>query len=68
MSLMHIFVIIQDLNWSHVLSKRNPPHFKPFLSDELDVGNFAEEFTVQDPINSPGQCPAKHANLFRVSA
>lgn len=41
--------------------------FRPYVSNEADVGNFSEEFTAQPPMNSPGQPPAKHADLFRVS-
>ena len=37
------------------------------MSSEADVGNFSEEFTAQPPMNSPGQPPTKHADLFRVS-
>lgn len=56
-----------SINWDDVLSKKVPPPFKPHIKSELDVGNFAEEFTAQEPIDSPAQPPQKHNELFRVS-
>ena len=56
-----------SLSWDDVLSKKIAAPFKPYIHDELDVGNFAEEFTGQDPIDSPAQAPQKYNDLFRVS-
>lgn len=48
------------------MRKELPVPFRPYVSSEVDVGNFSEEFTAQPAMNSPGQPPAKHADLFRV--
>ena len=56
-----------SLDWDDVMAKKTEPPFKPFIHSELDVGNFAEEFTTQDPVDSPAQPPKKHNELFRVS-
>ena len=50
-----------------MLAKRLSPPFKPYISDELDVGNFSEEFTELVPVDSPAPPPTKHADIFRVS-
>ena len=55
-----------SLNWDDILAKKVAPPFKPYVSSELDVGNFAEEFTNQDPIDSPGLPITKHNEVFRV--
>ena len=56
----------QSINWSAVLRKEIDPPFKPYISDELDVGNFSDEFTTLAPIDSPAQLPTKHSDIFRV--
>ena len=56
----------QDISWADVLARHLPAPFKPYISDELDVGNFSDEFTAQDPVDSPAQPPTKHADIFRV--
>ena len=56
-----------SVNWEQVLARQVPAPFKPVISDELDVSNFSEEFTMQAPVDSPAQPPHKHAHLFRVS-
>ena len=53
-------------NWDDVLAKKLQPPFKPYFANELDVGNFAEEFTNQDPIDSPALPLTKHNEVFRV--
>ena len=55
-----------SVNWEQVLARQVPAPFKPVISDELDVSNFSEEFTMQAPVDSPAQPPHKHAHLFRV--
>ena len=57
---------LTHINWERVLARHVPAPFKPVISDELDVSNFAEEFTAQEPVDSPAQPPRKHANVFRV--
>jgi len=48
------------------MAKKVAPPFRPYISGDLDVGNFAEEFTTQVPIDSPAAPPAKEADIFRV--
>lgn len=57
----------QGINWDDVLAKKLTPPFKPYIADELDVGNFSEEFTDLVPIDSPALPPTKHQDIFRVS-
>lgn len=54
------------LDWKQVLRRQAPVPFRPIVADELDVRNFADEFTEQDPIDSPAKPPKKHVDLFRV--
>ena len=56
-----------SISWDDILARKIPPPFKPYIHGELDVGNFAEEFTTQDPVDSPALPPAKHNEVFRVS-
>lgn len=42
--------------------------FRPELRNELDVGNFAEEFTGMDPVYSPASTPPSTDRLFQVLA
>uniref|UniRef100_A0A8D3CGS9 non-specific serine/threonine protein kinase n=1 Tax=Scophthalmus maximus TaxID=52904 RepID=A0A8D3CGS9_SCOMX len=46
----------KKLNWADLAQKKLPSPFKPELKSELDVGNFAEEFTGMDPVYSPANC------------
>uniref|UniRef100_A0A8C6LNY7 non-specific serine/threonine protein kinase n=1 Tax=Nothobranchius furzeri TaxID=105023 RepID=A0A8C6LNY7_NOTFU len=41
------------------------PPFKPELKNELDVGNFSEEFTGMDPVYSPASTPPSTDRLFQ---
>lgn len=43
-----------------------PAPFKPVIRDELDVSNFAEEFTELDPTYSPAALPRSSDRLFQV--
>lgn len=43
-----------------------PAPFKPVIRDELDVSNFAEEFTEMDPTYSPAALPQSSEKLFQV--
>ncbi len=58
--------LFQGLSWEDVLAKKVAPPFKPYISDDMDVGNFSEEFTNLVPVDSPAQAPAKCADIFRV--
>lgn len=57
----------QGLNWSDLAQKKVSSPFKPELKSELDVGNFAEEFTGMDPVYSPASTPPSTDRLFQVS-
>lgn len=43
-----------------------PAPFKPVIRDELDVSNFAEEFTEMDPTYSPAALPQNCDRIFQV--
>ncbi|XP_061467943.1 ribosomal protein S6 kinase alpha-5 isoform X2 [Rhineura floridana] len=55
----------QKLNWNDLAAKRVPAPFKPVIRDELDVSNFAEEFTEMDPTYSPATTPQAADKLFQ---
>lgn len=40
--------------------------FKPVIRDELDVSNFADEFTEMDPTYSPAALPQNCDRIFQV--
>ncbi|XP_067845119.1 ribosomal protein S6 kinase alpha-5-like [Heptranchias perlo] len=54
----------QGLNWTDLATKAIKPPVKPVIQNELDVSNFAEEFTRMDPAYSPAALP-QHADLFK---
>lgn len=58
----------QGLNWADLAQKKVSSPFKPELKSELDVGNFAEEFTGMDPVYSPASTPPSTGRLFKVSS
>uniref|UniRef100_A0A8C6LKS0 non-specific serine/threonine protein kinase n=1 Tax=Nothobranchius furzeri TaxID=105023 RepID=A0A8C6LKS0_NOTFU len=47
----------KGLNWADLAQKKVASPFKPELKNELDVGNFSEEFTGMDPVYSPASTP-----------
>uniref|UniRef100_A0A8C2YWZ6 non-specific serine/threonine protein kinase n=1 Tax=Cyclopterus lumpus TaxID=8103 RepID=A0A8C2YWZ6_CYCLU len=55
----------KGLNWADLAQKKVPSPFKPELKSELDVGNFAEEFTGMDPVYSPAGTPSSTDRLFQ---
>uniref|UniRef100_A0A8C4NW57 Ribosomal protein S6 kinase n=1 Tax=Dicentrarchus labrax TaxID=13489 RepID=A0A8C4NW57_DICLA len=57
----------KGLNWADLAQKKVPSPFKPELKSELDVGNFAEEFTGMDPVYSPASTPPSTGRLFKES-
>uniref|UniRef100_A0A665XBR5 non-specific serine/threonine protein kinase n=1 Tax=Echeneis naucrates TaxID=173247 RepID=A0A665XBR5_ECHNA len=57
----------KGLNWAELAQKKVPSPFKPELKSELDVGNFAEEFTGMDPVYSPASTPPSTDRLFQES-
>uniref|UniRef100_A0A3Q2YYM2 non-specific serine/threonine protein kinase n=1 Tax=Hippocampus comes TaxID=109280 RepID=A0A3Q2YYM2_HIPCM len=46
-------------------AKKVPAPFKPVIRDELDVSNFAEEFTEMDPTYSPAALPQNCDRIFQ---
>ena len=63
-----IFFLFQKINWDDLAAKKVPAPFKPVIRDELDVSNFAEEFTEMDPTYSPAALPQSSERLFQVTA
>ncbi|XP_055495841.1 ribosomal protein S6 kinase alpha-5-like [Leucoraja erinacea] len=59
---LHAF--FQGLNWRDLATKSIEPPIKPIIKNELDVSNFAEEFTRMDPAYSPAAVP-QHTDLFK---
>ena len=60
------FCLIQKINWEDLAAKKVPALFKPVIRDELDVSNFAEEFTEMDPTYSPAALPQNCDRIFKV--
>lgn len=59
--------LFQGIDWHALGKKKVPPPFKPVIENELDVSNFAEEFTEMIPIDSPAAVPKNTDKVFRVS-
>ncbi|XP_062432363.1 ribosomal protein S6 kinase alpha-5 isoform X1 [Rhea pennata] len=55
----------QNLNWDDLAAKKVSAPFKPVIRDELDVSNFAEEFTEMDPTYSPAATPQTSEKIFQ---
>ncbi|KAJ7401711.1 hypothetical protein BTVI_93556 [Pitangus sulphuratus] len=55
----------QNMNWDDLAAKKIPAPFKPVIRDELDVSNFAEEFTEMDPTYSPAATPQTSERIFQ---
>ncbi|XP_063804664.1 ribosomal protein S6 kinase alpha-5 isoform X2 [Pseudophryne corroboree] len=55
----------QNINWDDLAAKKVPAPFQPIIKDELDVGNFAEEFTEMDPTYSPAALPMNADRIFQ---
>ncbi|XP_032883434.1 ribosomal protein S6 kinase alpha-5 isoform X2 [Amblyraja radiata] len=59
----HLF--FQKINWDELAAKNIEAPFKPVIRDELDVSNFAEEFTEMDPTYSPAALPKNSDRIFQ---
>jgi ribosomal protein S6 kinase alpha-5 len=46
-------------------TKKVPAPFVPKIRDELDVSNFAEEFTKMTPADSPAIVPPNFDKIFK---
>ncbi|KAF4084002.1 hypothetical protein AMELA_G00123790 [Ameiurus melas] len=55
----------QKMNWEDLAAKKVPAPFTPVIRDELDVSNFAEEFTEMDPTYSPAALPQNCDRIFQ---
>lgn len=54
------------MNWDDVAQKRVKAPFVPRIVDELDVSNFAEEFTGMSATDSPAIVPPNVDKIFKV--
>uniref|UniRef100_A0A672SX62 Ribosomal protein S6 kinase n=1 Tax=Sinocyclocheilus grahami TaxID=75366 RepID=A0A672SX62_SINGR len=57
--------LVKKMNWEDLAAKKVPAPFKPVIRDELDVSNFAEEFTEMDPTYSPAALPNNCDRIFQ---
>ena len=55
-------------DWEALADRRTLAPFVPEITDELDVSNFAAEFTNMPPVDSPAAAPVNGDKLFQVSA
>uniref|UniRef100_A0A5F8GL99 Ribosomal protein S6 kinase A4 n=1 Tax=Monodelphis domestica TaxID=13616 RepID=A0A5F8GL99_MONDO len=56
----------QSLDWAALAARKVPAPFQPQIRSELDVGNFAEEFTRLEPVYSPpGSPPPGDPRIFQ---
>uniref|UniRef100_A0A452T665 non-specific serine/threonine protein kinase n=1 Tax=Ursus maritimus TaxID=29073 RepID=A0A452T665_URSMA len=57
---------LQGLDWAALAARKIPAPFRPQIRSELDVGNFAEEFTRLEPVYSPpGSPPPGDPRIFQ---
>ncbi|KAB7498116.1 Ribosomal protein S6 kinase alpha-5 [Armadillidium nasatum] len=54
----------QDLNWDDLANKKIVAPFVPVIDGELDVSNFASEFTAMVPQDSPAIVPPDTEKAF----
>lgn len=54
------------IDWSAVGKRECKPPLKVALNSNVDVENFAAEFTKQEPIFSPADGPVNYNGVFRV--
>lgn len=55
----------KGLNWDDLAEKKIGAPFVPKIAGELDVSNFAEEFTSMVPADSPALAPASDDKIFK---
>ncbi|VDN58053.1 unnamed protein product [Dracunculus medinensis] len=56
---------LADIDWDKCEKKRLVPPIIPTIRNDMDVTNFAVEFTNQVPLYSPADPPMNACNLFR---
>uniref|UniRef100_A0A1I7WFY9 Non-specific serine/threonine protein kinase n=1 Tax=Heterorhabditis bacteriophora TaxID=37862 RepID=A0A1I7WFY9_HETBA len=54
-----------DVDWEKAVKRQLQPFIIPNLAHDLDVQNFATEFTNQQPLYSPAESPINANTLFR---
>ncbi|KAK6105622.1 Protein kinase domain family protein [Brugia pahangi] len=59
----HLF--LADIDWHQCERHELEPPIVPKISNDIDVTNFAPEFTNQMPVYSPADTPLDTRNLFR---
>ncbi|XP_029767033.1 ribosomal protein S6 kinase alpha-4 [Terrapene carolina triunguis] len=55
----------KGLDWVELAARRVKAPFKPIVRSELDVRNFAEEFTRLEPVYSPAGTPPHPDRVFQ---
>lgn len=55
----------KNLNWDHLARKKTRAPFIPKINGELDVSNFADEFTSMEPTDSPPILPPNDDKIFK---
>lgn len=55
----------RGLDWADLSQKKVPAPFVPKITGELDVSNFAEEFTSMVPADSPAIVPCSEDKMFK---
>lgn len=55
----------KPLNWDDLAQRKIPSPFVPKINGELDVSNFAEEFTSMIPADSPAMIPSNYEEIFK---
>ncbi|CAH3040950.1 unnamed protein product [Porites lobata] len=55
----------KSINWNLLSQRKVAAPFKPRIRDELDVSNFAEEFTDMVPTYSPAAAPKTADRIFK---
>ncbi|CAN7999602.1 unnamed protein product, partial [Ixodes hexagonus] len=55
----------KGLNWDDLAEKKIGAPFVPKITGELDVSNFAEEFTSMVPADSPALVPSSDDKIFK---
>ncbi|XP_064395718.1 serine/threonine-protein kinase N2-like [Halichondria panicea] len=43
----------RNIDWDKLYNKETPPPFRPVLRNRMDISNFDEEFTREEPILTP---------------
>ncbi|ETN70787.1 kinase domain protein [Necator americanus] len=56
---------LRDIDWNKAANRQLTPFIVPNITHELDVQNFATEFTNQQPLYSPAESPINANALFR---